>query len=252
MARNTGFIKLPRDILHMPIIKEARDFTLWVYCAMRVGFRPYKDCEPGQFISSRLTIASQLGWGRNTLKRHLENLSLQGYLDVEDTGYGVKITLRNWPMFSDEAVSQSDLKQTQTDLKQTSQVFQNGRESGLNRTVIAPKRTKNCSTMDHVQEDIQEEEPFVQGVRRREFEIFWDAYPRKDWKQRAVQAFDALQDVSLATLMLCLEQAKWTKQWLEDEGRFIPTADKWLTELWKNYLPKKQNANDGEELWMTY
>lgn len=74
--------------------------------------------------------------------------------------------------------------------------------------------------------------PRKRGVRRVSplFDRFWQAYPRKENKKRAQEAFARIDpDEALLTRMLAaVERAKASAQWRKDGGEFIPHAATWL------------------------
>lgn len=59
------------------------------------------------------------------------------------------------------------------------------------------------------------------------FDLFWDAYPRKEGKQKAADAF-AKVEVPVENLIAALERQKKSDQWLKNGGQFIPHAATWL------------------------
>lgn len=59
------------------------------------------------------------------------------------------------------------------------------------------------------------------------FVLFWDAYPRKEGKQDAANAF-AKVEVPVETLIAAIERQKSSDQWLKNGGQFIPHAATWL------------------------
>lgn len=68
---------------------------------------------------------------------------------------------------------------------------------------------------------IAAEDPFLK---------FWDAYPRKVDKQRALQAWKRLNPGPelYGVIMQALERQKRSAQWTRDDGRYIPHAATWL------------------------
>lgn len=64
----------------------------------------------------------------------------------------------------------------------------------------------------------------------RAFEAFYAAYPRKVAKPDALKAWKslALQNGSVEKVMVALEAAKGSEQWVKDKGRFIPHPATWL------------------------
>lgn len=62
---------------------------------------------------------------------------------------------------------------------------------------------------------------------KADFEIFWDAYPRKEGKQKAMAAFEKV-DVGLDVILAALERHKKSTQWTKNGGEFIPHPATWL------------------------
>lgn len=60
------------------------------------------------------------------------------------------------------------------------------------------------------------------------FEVFWKAYPKKKSKGDAKKAFSALKNVNLDQLLSALEEQKKSKDWLKEDGQFIPYPATWL------------------------
>lgn len=62
-------------------------------------------------------------------------------------------------------------------------------------------------------------------------------------------------DTPLPVLMHALEQAKASRQWQQENGRFIPSAAKWLDGGWEQAagledspLPEK-SSEEEEDVW---
>ena len=64
------------------------------------------------------------------------------------------------------------------------------------------------------------------------FERFWKAYPRKESKPTARNAFEKLKvdDELLEKMLKSIEKWKGSSQWQEDGGRFIPHPSTWLNQ----------------------
>lgn len=64
---------------------------------------------------------------------------------------------------------------------------------------------------------------------QQDFDVFWQAYPKKRDKQRARSCFlKAAVHTDLQTMLEALEQQKTSLQWTAEEGRFIPYPATWL------------------------
>lgn len=66
------------------------------------------------------------------------------------------------------------------------------------------------------------------GDRGRAFSLFWEAYPKKVGKTQARKAFEKLKPDIWPKLVPAVELQKRTRQWTEDDGRFIPHPATWL------------------------
>lgn len=89
------------------------------------------------------------------------------------------------------------------------------------------------------------------GSKRRVYEDtpdfieFWNAYPNKKNKMEARTAF-AKVDVPLQVLLDSIETQKHSKQWIKDDGEYIPLASTWLNKRrWEDVMEVKVEKNDG-------
>jgi hypothetical protein len=60
-----------------------------------------------------------------------------------------------------------------------------------------------------------------------DFKIFWEAYPRKEGKQKAEAAFAKVSE-PVQVLLDAIEAQKKSAQWAKDGGQFIPHPATWL------------------------
>ena len=84
-------------------------------------------------------------------------------------------------------------------------------------------------------EDINNKEKEI--VKRKGFEVFWIAYPRKIAKKKAFEVFSRIKpsEEKLATILSALEEQKSSDQWIKDKGNFIPYPATWLNqERWND------------------
>ena len=85
------------------------------------------------------------------------------------------------------------------------------------------------------------------------FAEFWEKYPKKADHQDAMNAWKELSptEETQRQILEALDRAKGSAQWLEENGRYIPRAAKWLRECqWANVvpLPFSTRSYDTEEL----
>lgn len=76
------------------------------------------------------------------------------------------------------------------------------------------------------------------------FEALWTDYPVKRDKALAKRAFNSIPNMTeqLFTFMLeAIKEQKTSREWLKDDGKWIPTLSKWLNnERFYDELPKTQ------------
>lgn len=62
-----------------------------------------------------------------------------------------------------------------------------------------------------------------------EFDVFWDAYPRKKNKEYARKAFaKAIKDTDIETILDALSKQKQSHDWQKANGQYIPYPASWL------------------------
>lgn len=82
----------------------------------------------------------------------------------------------------------------------------------------------------------------------KEFEQFWQAYPRKVGKSAAQKAFSKIEE-PLDVLLPALEQQKFSDQWTRDGGRYIPNPATWLNQgRWQDEVSPPAAAKAGHEV----
>lgn len=89
----------------------------------------------------------------------------------------------------------------------------------------------------------------------RSFTLFWEDYPNKADRDDAWEAWRALNpdDQTVGQIKAGLDAWKKSGQWLDDGGRYIPSAAKWLTKRrWECPPAAAVNAQgrqlDGDEI----
>lgn len=91
-------------------------------------------------------------------------------------------------------------------------------------------RKQTASKKEREKEDEKEIEKENECYTREEgFASFWDAYPRKEGRQKALEAFASV-DAPLPLLLSALDAQKKSKQWQKDDGAFIPMPANWLND----------------------
>lgn len=75
------------------------------------------------------------------------------------------------------------------------------------------------------------------------FTMFWSSYPKKQNKSYSQQVFNKVKQSEFEHIMYSLERFKETREWMENDGKFIPMASTWLNQQrWLDFdMPEAQN-----------
>ena len=93
-----------------------------------------------------------------------------------------------------------------------------------------------------IENEIEKESLYTDGVcvnrdtDTDRFERFWNLYPNKLGKQKAWEAWQ-MEKPDLDKLVVALECWKNSRQWRQDNGRFIPKAENFLKEKYVLQVP---------------
>ena len=76
------------------------------------------------------------------------------------------------------------------------------------------------------------------------FDKFWEAYPNKKDKQKAIKAW-AKHQPNLPKVLKALKAQKNSEQWKKDNGQYIPLPTTWLNGArWEDEVDNKSNKVD--------
>lgn len=91
-------------------------------------------------------------------------------------------------------------------------------------------------------------EPSIKEARlESEFKVFWETYPNKVGKPKALTVWNRLKP-DLDTVMAGLNRWKVSDQWTKDGGRYIPHPTTWLSrEGWNDLVPGEKVAMTPEQ-----
>lgn len=238
-----GFVPLPRDVQTLPIWGNNTDTALWLYCVLHASHQPYGDLQAGQFYASQVQIAKTMGMTRKTVGTALKRLEQKGLIAARTSDQGTIITVLYWDgISSGRGVNGGDVMELDTSTGEIRRVQQRSR--GKPETVSEPKA-----------KPAEADDP----VREEQFERFWLAYPKKGNKAEAKRLFMTLK-VNPEHVIRAIEEARYTKLWLTEGGRFIPNPAKWLDGGWEQFAPaealhpprNEEEAFLQNEKWESY
>ena len=272
-VKNQGFVMIPREVKQFPIWQKPHELTLWMYCCLTASHKGYRQLKPGQFFTSARIVASELGWSRNTVRGTWAALVGKKLLDVKTTPYGTIVTVCYWDEITggyEEGLPEYVLQNAAA-----REISHRGSKSDPLGSALAYGNTEFDPTMDEElhnpwsfdgREEVHDLTPdkkdnnnvcnrkkdtdTQEAKRASEFLTLWDQYPRKLNKEAAEKRFCSMT-APLDDLLIALNEARYSPEWIKEDGRFIPAPDKWLDGQWERYAPKKQIAAEDEP-WTTW
>ena len=222
-----GWIKLYRSLMDKGYYKDSEYIHLWIHLIFKATYQEKEylfngkihHLQPGQFITGRNTLVKETGINRGKIERILKTFKNEQQIEQQTTNKFRIISILNWTEY------QNSVQQ------------------------IVPPVCSKCAASVHNQEVKKEKkekkEPIVQNESFEHFISFWKAYPRRQAKRAAMQAWSKL-DTSNGTLELILssiERQKKSEQWQKDGGKFIPLPATWLNgKRWEDEVPEPQSV----------
>lgn len=91
----------------------------------------------------------------------------------------------------------------------------------------------------------------LSASQQRQFALFWEAYPKKQGKCAAEDAWRALNPSDQLTrkMLDSLEQARRSAQWQNEGGRYIPHPANWLERRqWEDVFPPDRSSTPSYDL----
>ena len=104
---------------------------------------------------------------------------------------------------------------------------ENGSVGGKSKQTASKPEANDKQTESKNKDKKKDKKKNKDKCLKADFEIFWEAYPRKEGKQKAEAAF-AKVVVPVQDLLDAIEAQNKSAQWMKDGGQFIPHPATWL------------------------
>ena len=102
-------------------------------------------------------------------------------------------------------------------------------------------------------ESESESESNTRNALESAFDAFWAVYPKKTGKEAARKAFKKIPKSAHSLLVPAVEAQKKSRQWAEENGRFIPNPATWLNQgRWEDEVQTSgvnYNYDTAHETW---
>ena len=246
-----GWIKLHRKILNHELFQEKRIFSkfeAWVDLLLQANWKDKKTfagvaVPRGSFITSIRKLADRWGWSNNKVTgfmRQLRNNDMIAFFcDTKKTVitivrydlYQNDDTPINSPM-EHECITEGTRLHTTKKVKKEKKIKNKDLKDLYAQPPSEPAKKVSTSNPKKREEEKQLEERFVK---------FWDAYPKKKDKKRAIAAWRKINpsDQLLATILVALEKQRAAHDWVKENGKYIPLPTSWLNGArWEDECPE--------------
>jgi len=176
----------------------------------------------GQLFRSYNDIRHDLRWkvgyrthyfSENQMKHGMKALMKALMITVTKAPRGNIITVLNYDYYQDP------------------QNYEGTSEKTTNQPTKAPRRPQSSPSINKKNKNVI--------TYTSDFDTFWQAYPRKENKQKAFEAWQNMdgQRPSLKDLLKIVNGQAQNKDWQKDGGRFIPHPSTWLNgKRWEDQI----------------
>ncbi len=238
-----GWIKLYRCSIGSRVFNNEGLLKVWIWCLLKANHSTQwvnlktgrgsieVECKDGQFIFGRNSAAKELDMDGGTVYKRMQKLKNMENLTIESNKQYSLITIMNW---------------------HTYQALDNKSNSKGNKQVTGKQQASNTNKNDKNEKN-EKKNPLAG------FEDFYKAYPKKKSKGQAEKTWNKLSPTNdlLKQMLISIEAARKSEDWLKENGKFIPYPSSWLNSKgWEDEIiePKDNEVVDrttGETIFMT-
>jgi len=226
-------------------------FITLPYSAQALFFQLTIDADDGGFVGSTERVLRTIGCTQDDMSALIE----KGFVIRFDNDV---IVMRHWKIANtvknDRQTTnfQNELAQLRIDTNKIYNLIPNNSRMETFGNEVIPKRTEGSpkepnqkekkGTQFNIREKSAREGEHESGEK---FNRFWAAYPRKQKRSDAEKAFLNINpsDNLLETMLDALTVQKKSKQWINENGKYIPYPTTWLNgKRWEDEPPPSGNS----------
>lgn len=245
----SGWVKLHRKITEWEWYCDANTFRLFMHLIVTANHKQENwrgiTVDRGQIATGRDSLARELRLSPQEIRTSLDKLKMSGNITIKSTNKFSIISIYNYDKYNQIDIDQQPATQpanlstsnatSNATSKSTSE--KNEETSICDYNQPADQPAEQPSTQPQTRSKEIKNKRLVQKTASREFEIFWEAYPRKQKKKEALRAWESMNcgNGLFGKVMEKLEAFKRSDSWTRDGGRFIPMPASWINgERWND------------------
>ena len=204
-----GWIKLHRKIQRWEWYTDSNMVHLFIHLILSANHEDGKwhgvEVKKGQVVTGRKSLSQATGISEQTIRTCLERLKSTSEITIQPTNRFSVISVVNYKdyQFPTDASNQPTNQPT-------------------NQQLTTNKNVKN----------IKNNPPTPQKSSDRDFEVWWNEYPRKVGKRTALAAWKKVngERIPLPDMLKVLAAQKASAQWNKDRGQYIPHPTTYLNQ----------------------
>lgn len=191
---------------------------------------------------SRDKICFDLNISKDTIGKHIAQLTLKGYIKVDQVKDKGRFSYNVYTILNE--VSPVEVApDPETPCPKISDTEKTGHgNTGHGNTgpgKLAPNNNSININSSYKNNNLKKNNPITA------FDKFWEVYPKKVGKEAARKAFAKVK-VPLETLIAAIEKQKKSKQWTKEKGQYIPHPATWLNQgRWEDELETCSQPSPG-------
>ena len=245
----SGFIKLSRNIESWEFRSDPLAMALWINLLLMAEWKDSEETKAGELVVSTRNLTEITGISRNYVHKLIKLFEEAGQVKVEATQQGTKITLLNYSKYMADGGSYKSHSDTTGGSQESHERLIGEPQVALEKATGGSYKSHSEESHPYIREEREEHKKSKNGKPLTLFEEFRKSYPKKDSKEKVLEAYRKALDSGATEEDLLFSLNQWkSKQWdrwPEDEKKFIPGVVKWLeSEKWNEtvteYVGKKK------------
>ena len=180
-----------------------------------------------------ITLARMVGSDVRTVRRLLSELEAAGVFSRAEAGTIFSRRMVRDQQLRDKRGQYGYLSQQHPDVPKRKDTLHPSIRGSL---VGSPSSSYSGSSSSSAVEKRQE--PPL-SPSEGDFEVVWNAYPRREAKAQALKAWNKLKSPPVETMLQAIAAYAKSDQWRREGGRFIPLLARWLDDhRWEDEMPQ--------------
>ena len=231
-----GFILYHRSSIKHPLRSKPAVWSYWIHCLESAAWVDHKVwwnnqeylLERGSFISSSARDQIQLGLSRQELRTAQKHLERCGMITIEATNSGTLIKVCNYSVYQNPngKANQQTNQESTSDQPTANQRPTSDQPQHKERNKIKERKKGKKITTE-------------QPKYSESFEMFWDAYPKKEDKADAYKLYQELEDEHGVQLIIFSNQ--YAKEYKGNRKQYAKKAKYILREMeWQTWMNDNQ------------